>query len=419
MAGVRTPSSIRGAGGIPARPDTERHMSSTRLSRRATTTDPFFAMSVARRAGELTREGADVIRLSLGEPDSGAPPEVLRALREVADGRPLPYTDALGLPALREAIAGHYRDVHGVAVDPRRVVVTAGASAALLLVSAALVDPGDRVLLGDPSYPCNRQFLHQFGARVALVPTSPATRYQLDLDLVGRHWTPDTRGVLLASPSNPTGTSVSGEELGGICRFVEARGGWRVIDEIYLGLSDPSPDSFHEGGPARTVLAEDPGAIVISSFSKYFGMTGWRLGWAVVPEDMVDAVERLSQNLLICAPTPAQLAALSCFTPASLTWCEGRRIQFRGRREAAVEELARLGLPVDVRPDGAFYVYVDVSGTGLDADSFARRALEECQVALTPGRDFGPLTAATHVRLSCSASESDIQRGIRRLRPLV
>lgn len=394
-------------------------MAPTRLSRRARTTDPFHAMSVARRAGELAAAGVDVVRLSLGEPDSGAPPEVLAALREVADGRPLPYTDALGLPDLRRAIADHYGEVQEVEVDPARVVVTAGASAALLLVSAALVDPGDRVLLGDPSYPCNRQFLHQFGADVVLVPASPATGYQLDLDLVRRHWTPGTRGLLLATPSNPTGTSVPADELGRICRFVEEREGWRVVDEIYLGLSDPGPDSVHEGGPRRTVLAVDPGAVVISSFSKYFGMTGWRLGWAVVPEDMVDTMERLSQNLLICAPTPAQLAALACFTPESLHWCEERRSLFRHRREVAVEELARLGLPVPVVPDGAFYVYADVSGTGMDADEFARRALEECHVALTPGRDFGPLTAPTHVRVSCSAAEDDIRRGIRRLAPLV
>ena len=394
-------------------------MSPTRLSQRALTTDPFFAMSVARRAGELARDGADVIRLSLGEPDSGAPPAVLAALREVADGRPLPYTDALGTPRLRAAIARHYEDVQGVRIDPRRIVVTAGASAALLLVSAALVDPGDRVLLGDPSYPCNRQFLHQFGADVALVPTSPATRYQIDLDLVRSHWTPDTRGLLLATPSNPTGTSVPTDELARICSYAAERGAWRVVDEIYLGLSDPGPASVHEGGPARTVLGVDPGAIVISSFSKYFGMTGWRLGWAVVPEDMVDAMERLSQNLLICAPTPAQEAALACFTPESLRWCEERRELFRSRREAAVEELLALGLSVPVAPDGAFYVYVDVSGSGMEADEFAHRALEECHVALTPGRDFGPATAATHVRVSCSASEKDIREGIRRLAPLV
>lgn len=394
-------------------------MSPTRLSQRALTTDPFFAMSVARRAGELARDGADVIRLSLGEPDSGAPPAVLAALREVADGRPLPYTDALGTPRLRAAIARHYEDVQGVHIDPRRIVVTAGASAALLLVSAALVDPGDRVLLGDPSYPCNRQFLHQFGADVALVPTSPATRYQIDLDLVRSHWTPDTRGLLLATPSNPTGTSVPTDELARICSYAAERGAWRVVDEIYLGLSDPGPASVHEGGPARTVLGVDPGAIVISSFSKYFGMTGWRLGWAVVPEDMVDAMERLSQNLLICAPTPAQEAALACFTPESLRWCEERRELFRSRREAAVEELLALGLSVPVAPDGAFYVYVDVSGSGMEADEFAHRALEECHVALTPGRDFGPATAATHVRVSCSASEKDIREGIRRLAPLV
>lgn len=384
------------------------------LSRRARAIEPFHAMESAARAGELEARGIDVIRLSLGEPDTGAPPDVVRALREVADGRPLPYTDALGTPELRGAISHHYAQVHGVEVDPARVCVTAGASAALLLVTAALVDPGDRVLLGDPSYPCNRQFLGFFGADVALVATTPATRYQLDLDLVRSNWTPGTRGLLVASPSNPTGTSVPEQELAEICRFVRGQGGWRVVDEIYLGLTDPTPH-----GSARTVLAHDTGAVVVSSFSKYFGMTGWRLGWAVVPEAMVPAMERLSQNLLICAPTPAQYAATACFTPSSIAWCEERRATFAARRAAAVEELAAIGIPVPVEPDGAFYVYADISGTGMDSDEFCRRALVEAHVALTPGRDFGPSTAPTHVRVSCSAPEERIREGIRRLGALL
>ncbi len=390
----------------------------TRLSRRARNFQPFYAMAVAAEASRLAAAGNDVIRLSLGEPDTGAPPRVLAALEEIArESRPLPYTDALGLSELRRAIAQRYRDLHGIKIAPERVCVTAGASAALLLVSAALVDPGDRVLLGDPSYPCNRQFLATFGADVALIPTRPETRYQLDASLVEENWTEDTRGVLIASPSNPTGTSVETEELARICEFARARGGWRVIDEIYLELSDDRAD----GRRPASVLATDPEAIVISSFSKYFGMTGWRLGWAIVPEDMVEAMDRLAQNLLICPSTPAQIAALECFHPESIRWCEARRDLFSQRRAAATEALADLGLPVPVAPDGAFYVYFDVSSTGMSmsADEFCARALSECGVALTPGRDFGPLTADTHVRLSCSASIEDIREGIARLAPLV
>ena len=216
-------------------------------------------------------------------------------LQRLAADVALPYTGALGLPALREAIAGFYQRAHGVSVSPERVVVTAGASAALLLLTAALVDPGDEVLVGDPSYPCNRQFLSGFGADVRLVPTDAASRFQLDLAAVQRHWSPRTRGLMVATPSNPTGTSVPAAELTAICDWARAHGAWRIVDEIYLNLSDAQAN----GRPAPTVLATDPGACVINSFSKYFGMTGWRLGWAVVPDSLVPALERLAQNYYI------------------------------------------------------------------------------------------------------------------------
>lgn len=380
------------------------------ISARAKSMSPFHAMAVAARANELAATGAEVIRLSLGEPDSGAPPRVLAALADMSDGRPLPYTDALGLPELRHAIAERYATVHGIHVDPSRVCVTSGASAALLLLSAALVNPGDHIMLGDPSYPCNRQFLATFGGHIDLVPTTAASRYQLNLDLVSSHWHPETRGLLLATPSNPTGTRVPEDELARICSFAAQHGAWRVIDEIYLALADDI-----DGRRPRTALAHDPHAIVLSSFSKYFGMTGWRLGWTIVPDELIDVIDRLSQNLFICAPTPAQIAALECFHPESIHWCEQRRALFAERRRLAINELAAIGLPVPVEPDGAFYVYTDVSGTGMDADEFCRRALEEHHVALTPGKDFGPQFAASHVRISCAASPENIRTGIARL----
>ncbi|GAA4406219.1 aminotransferase class I/II-fold pyridoxal phosphate-dependent enzyme [Tsukamurella soli] len=379
-------------------------------SRRAQAARPFHAMAVSQRAAELESAGHDVVKLSLGEPDFGAPQSVREAMREAMDGRPLPYTSALGLPALRAAIAGFYRDRHGVEVDPVRIVVTSGASAALLLVTAATVDPGGEVILADPSYPCNRELIATFGGRVVAVPTEAATRFQLDTAAVEAAWTDRTAAVMIASPSNPTGTSIPAAELAAICALARERGRWRIVDEIYLDLADPTP-----AGPARSVLATDPGAIVISSFSKYFGMTGWRLGWCVLPAELVPAAERLAQNYFICASTPAQVAALACFTPETLAVCEERRREFVARRELVLDGLSRLGLPVPAVPDGAFYVYFDVSGTGIGSWEFCRRALDEAYVALTPGRDFGTHTAESQVRLSYAASRAELERGLTRL----
>jgi aspartate/methionine/tyrosine aminotransferase len=386
-------------------------MSTVRISQRAQAVAPFYAMEFSKAAAALEAQGHHVVKLSLGEPDFGAPPAVLEAMREAMDGRPMTYTAALGLPALRQAIARFYEDQHGVEVDPARVVVTAGASAALVLATAALVDPGDEVLISDPSYPCNRQIVESFGARVTLVPTSADTRFQLDKAAVRSHWTDSTRGIMIATPSNPTGTSVPAGELAAICRLARESGAWRIVDEIYLDLGDHDD----QGRPPRSVLSYDPDAVVINSFSKYFGMTGWRLGWCVVPEALVPAMERLAQNYFLCASTPAQHAALACFTAESLALCEARRVEFAERRALVLDGLARIGLPVPVPPDGAFYVYFDVGRTGLTSWEFCERALQEAHVALTPGRDFGTHTARTHVRLSYAASADELSEGIARL----
>ncbi|MFF4269860.1 pyridoxal phosphate-dependent aminotransferase [Streptomyces sp. NPDC001536] len=382
-----------------------------RISQRAQSVAPFYAMEFGKHAAALEAQGRHVVKLSLGEPDFGAPPAVVEAMRTAMDGRPMSYTEALGMPSLRQAIARFYGERHGVDVDPGRVVVTAGASAALVLGAAALVDPGDEVLIGDPSYPCNRQIMESFGARVTLVPTSAASRFQLDAASVRSHWTDGTRGIMVATPSNPTGTSVPGDELAALCDLARERDAWRIVDEIYLDLGDHDD----QDRPPRSALSYDPDAVVINSFSKYFGMTGWRLGWCVVPEVLVPALERLAQNYFLCASTPAQHAALACFTPESLAVCEERRAEFGRRRALVLDGLAQLGLPVPVPPDGAFYVYFDVSGTGLTSWEFCARALQEAHVALTPGRDFGVGTAETHVRLSYAASAGELREGIARL----
>jgi aspartate/methionine/tyrosine aminotransferase len=377
-----------------------------RLADRTHAVTPFLAMEFSKHAAVLEAQGHRIIKLNVGQPDFGAPPAVVRAMHAALDDGRTGYTPALGIWELRRAIARHYAVVHGVEIDPGRVLITAGASAALLLLTAALVNPGDEVLVADPSYPCNRHFLSSFGAEVVLVPTTPATRYQLDAALVRQHWGPRTRGVMVATPSNPTGTSIPAGELATLCRDVAARDGWRIVDEIYLGLADGKPAS---------VLASDGDALVINSFSKYFGMTGWRLGWCVVPSEMVPVLERLAQNYYICASAPAQHAAVACFDDESIAICEQRRAQLAHRRALVVRGLAEIGLDVPVVPDGAFYVYIDISSTGLAAMAFCERVLHEAHVALTPGHDFGHARAGSHVRLSYAAADADLVEALERL----
>ena len=392
------------------------------FSRRAQAVAPFYAMEYGRRAAELEARGIHVVKLNLGEPDFGAPRAFLEEIRRVSDGRPLPYTGGLGTPELRAAIARFSADRLGAPIDPARVVVTTGASAALLLACAALIDPGDEVLVADPSYPCNRRFAESFGAHVRLLPTGPQTRFQLDATAVEQAWTARTRGVMVASPANPTGTSLAYDDLLALTAAVAGHGGWRIVDEIYLSLADdtrpahsaPGADDTPTASP-RSIAADDPGAIVVNSFSKYFGMTGWRLGWMVVPQEMIPVAERLAQNYYICPPTPTQIAALSCFTPETITEAEERRAILRHRRRLVLDGLHRVGLSVPVEPDGAFYVYIDVASTGLTATEFCDRALEEAHVALTPGKDFGDAGAQRYVRLSYATGEEDLRTGIDRL----
>ena len=376
------------------------------VARRTRRIEPFAAMEIGKRAAALEARGADVVRMNLGEPDHDVPPRVAEAMARAVRGRST-YTPALGLPALRAAIARWHGEALGADVAPERVVVTAGASAALLLVAAALVEPGDEILVADPSYPCNRRFVEAFDGVARLVPTDASARFQLARASVEAHWSARARGAMVASPSNPTGTSVPRDELVALCRTVAERGGCRIVDEIYLPLAFDAPP--------RSILADDPGAISVGSFSKYFAMPGWRLGWAVVPEPMVGTVERLAQNLYICPSAPAQLAALECFAPDTLALCEERRRGFAARRERALAGLAAGGWRVPVAPDGAFYAWLDVRDAGLPATELAARLLEEAHVALVPGPDFGERDAEAYLRLSYACSGEDVDRAAARL----
>ncbi len=389
-----------------------------RIAQRAERIEPFYVMEVAKAASALAREVAHtdrpVIFLNIGEPDFTAPPAVQQAATQCIASGQTQYTQALGTEALREAISRWYAQRFGVQVPARRIVVTAGASAALQLACLALIERGDEILMPDPSYPCNRHFVSAAEGTAVMVPSTAAERFQLSSDKVKAAWGPNTRGVLLASPSNPTGASIDPAELRRIHEVVSARGGITIVDEIYLGLS-------HDEAYGQTALAISDEIISINSFSKYFNMTGWRLGWLVVPEVLVPVIERLAQNLFICASTVSQQAALACFAPESLALYEQRRAEFKARRDYFIPALNALGLTVPVMPDGAFYAWADCSAActrlGLkDSWDFAHAALHQAHVAVTPGRDFGSFETARFVRFSTASSMAELQAAIERLK---
>ena len=377
------------------------------LAARTARIEPFHVMEVVKKADALERAGRSVIHLSIGEPDFTATVPVRRAAALAIEQGRTQYTPALGLHLLRERIGEWYATRFGVRVDPAAIAVTAGASGALLLTCAALVERDTEVLMSDPSYPCNRHFITAFEGRARLVPTGPETRFQLDAALVAQHWAAATRGVLVASPSNPTGTSIASSELGKLIAAVHARNGFVISDEIYLGLSY---DDI-----ASTALAISDQVIVINSFSKYFAMTGWRLGWVVMPPQLRPALERLAQNLYICASAVAQHAALTCFEPESLAVYEAQRAEFRRRRDFLVPALEELGFGVPVRPDGAFYVYADISRFGEDSDRFVDSVLQATGVCMVPGKDFGVHRPQRFVRISYATSYERLCEAVERL----
>ncbi len=368
-------------------------------------------MEVQTAARALEAAGHSVVHMEIGEPDFPTPAPVLAAAqRALADGG-IYYTSALGIPELRQAIARHYAERFGVAIAPERVIVTAGSSAALLLVMALLVDRDDRILLSDPGYPCNRHFVRVLEGEPVGVPVGPETNYQLSADLIERHWAPRTRGVLIASPSNPTGPAVAPDEMRAIAATVARLGGRLIVDEIYLGLS--------YGGEPGSVLslagkhADD--LFVVSSFSKYFNMTGWRLGWVIAPERHVRDLEKLAQNLYISPPTLSQRAALACFLPETLAIVEDRRRAFRRRRDYLVPALRELGFGIPVMPDGGFFVYADSTRFSADSERFCRDVLAGAHVAVTPGVDFGAHRARDHLRFAYTVDMAKLEEGVARL----
>ena len=380
------------------------------IARRALEIEPFRVMAILARARELEAQGRDIVHLEIGEPDFPTPAPIVEAGITALKAGETHYTPALGLPALRQAIADHYQARHGVAVDPVRVCVTPGASGALLLAMAALFNPGDEVLMADPGYPCNRHFARLVEVKGVGIAVGPETHFQLTAELVARHWGPNTRGVLVANPGNPTGTLINAEELGAIRDLVRSRGGVLLVDEIYHEL-------VYEGSPPTAAgLGED--VVIINSFSKYFLMTGWRLGWMLVPPELVAAVDRLAQNIFLAAPTVAQHAALVALLPGTRPMLEAAKSELRTRRDWLLPKLKRLGFDLPVRPEGAFYIYAGI-GQGRaspeGSEQLAERWLQEAGVAITPGSDFGAHGADRHVRFAYTTRLDRIQEAVRRL----
>lgn len=377
------------------------------FSSRVDRVESFRVMSLLEQAQAREAAGHDIIHLEVGEPDFPTPDAVITAGQDALAAGQTRYTPAAGIPALREAIAGHYARLFDAQVDPGRIIVTPGASGALLLASQLLIERGDRVLMADPNYPCNRHLMALADAELDTVPVGPESGWQLDASLVAKHWQPATRLAMLATPSNPTGHMLDRPQLEAVAGAVRERGGHLLVDEIYQGLTyDIDPLS-------ATAVA--PEAFVVNSFSKYFGMTGWRLGWLVAPEAAVEPLVRLAQNVFLAAPTLSQYAALAAFTPACREELERRRHELKHRRDVLLSGLARLDLAPSVPPQGAFYVWLDISRYSHDSQLFCRRLLQEENVAITPGIDFALRGGEHHVRIAFTNDAARLEEAMARL----
>lgn len=377
------------------------------FARRLDDIEPFRVVEVLTRAKALAAAGRDIVHLAAGEPDFATAQPIIEAGREALARGATYYSEAAGIPALREAISDFYSSEYGLNISPARIMVTPGASGALLLISALLMNPGDGMLMTDPGYPCNRHFLRLVEGQGQLVPVGVDTRYQLTGELVNQHWQDNTIGAMVASPANPTGTALTREELKALSQQVRARNGYLVVDEIYHGLGYDAP--------TPSVLEVDQDAFVINSFSKYFGMTGWRLGWLVAPEAAVVEMEKLAQNLFISLSTMGQYAALAGFQPATREILDERRDIFRQRRGFLLPAVQSMGFEVPCKPEGAFYIYANASRYTDDSQAFCLRMLEEHGVALTPGVDFGHHRAGEHLRFSYTTSMERLEQAVERL----
>ena len=369
---------------------------------------PFYVMDLLARAKKYEAAGRSIIHMEVGEPDFVTAPPIVEAGKDALDAGHTGYTPATGIAQLRGAIAAHYRDRFGKEIDPGRVIVTPGASGALQLILSVLIDPGQEFLMTDPGYPCNKNFVELVSGVPVEIPVGPQTSYQLTAEMIAENWSAHTRGAMVASPSNPTGTIIARDDLLEIYQAVADRGGALVVDEIYQGLVYDT-DSY-------TALAVSDDIFIINSFSKYFGMTGWRLGWLIAPEAYIKPLDCLAQNIFLSCSAPAQHAALKAFTPECREIMESRRGAFKQRRDFLVPALQELGFKIDVVPEGAFYLYADCSGLTDDSFSFAYDLLDAEGVAITPGKDFGKNNPEKYVRFAYTTGIEKMEEGIARIK---
>lgn len=382
-----------------------------RLASRMANIVPFEVMEISSAARKLERDGHDVIHMEVGEPDFRTPQPIIDAAIAALNSQPMYYSSAIGMLPLREAIANFYQSKYGVTVSPDRIIVTAGSSAALLMTMGVLLNRGDEVLMADPGYPCNRHYVHAMDGIPKSIPVGPEFAYQLAASHIEQHWGPRSAAALVATPSNPTGTLVSDAELRAIHKAVTERDGTLIVDEIYQGLT--------YGLEPSTALSIADDIFVTSSFSKYFQMTGWRLGWAVVPAAYVREFETLAQHLFISPSAPAQYAALAAFDPRTLEIVEARRSEFKARRDFLIPALRELGFGIPVVPQGAFYIYADSTKFGVSSFDLSRKILAQAHVALTPGKDFGTNHPERHIRIAYTNKIPRLAEAIERIRKIV
>ncbi len=381
------------------------------ITQRASQIQPFHVMRLLARARELEAMGRDIVHMEVGEPDFKTPQPIINAgLAAVKTGN-IHYTAATGLTALKQKIAEHYQHTYRVSVNPEQIVITPGSSGALLLSLACLVEPGKNVLLADPGYPCNRNFSYFLDGDVKAIPVDASTHYQLSAELIAAHWDENTVAVILASPSNPTGTLINSAQLQSMVAVVDKFNGVIVMDEIYHGL-------VYQQQP-RSILEYTDNAFVINSFSKYYGMTGWRVGWGVVPENYITVIDNFAQNIFLAAPTPAQYAALAAFDAETKIILEQRRQAFEQRRDYLLPEIKMLGFNVSAEPQGAFYIYADCKKITMNSETFVEQLLEQAGVAITPGVDFGTNKANQHVRFAYTTTLERLAEGVKRIKGFI
>lgn len=377
------------------------------ISQRIRQISPFHVMNILARAKQLEADGYDVIHLEVGEPDFATPQVVRNAAKKAIDEGRTHYTPAMGLPQLRSKISNYYKEQLSADVSAKNILVTPGASGALQLVLSAIIDPGQKILMADPGYPCNRHFVRMLEGCAQSVAVSADTQFQLTHQLIREHWDSETVAVMLASPSNPTGTLITREEMQQIIAVVDELGGVLIVDEIYQGLVYDQKDF--------TVAEYSTNVFVINSFSKYFSMTGWRLGWLIAPSEYIDVIDRLAQNLFLAAPTISQYAALAALDAEAICIYEQQKNELRMRRDFLVAGMTKLGFVISVKPGGAFYIYADVSKFTDDSFTFCSDLLEQVQVAITPGIDFGEHQAARYVRFAYTQPIDKLQQALDRL----